>query len=373
MEHKKEIIVICAHTLDRQTRLTKIIKTLSGDGYSITYLGWDRSLNPPRSEEREAGEFQRKIMMKLKSKLGNSSAIQYPIWWIFVFFQLMTNKWDIAHVGGFTSIFPVVIASILKNKIVVYEIMDTFADTLVLPSIIRDLLIKLDKLFMYFSSAVILADEMQIEEYCGIPITNVTIYDSPNIIAKIDKCYQKNEIFTLFFAGFLSSSKALNIDKIIVAIDSIDNVKLIIAGYGDLLPLIKSWSSKMPSKVEFIGEIQHAEVLEQSHRADLLFVLREIIIPENKYICGSKVLEAMMCGTPIIVNKGTSTAKKVLKAKCGIVVDANNILELRNAIIKLRDDPAISKILGENGQRAFEEQYSWKIMSQRLLDLYNKL
>jgi glycosyltransferase involved in cell wall biosynthesis len=374
MNPRREVIMICAHTLDRHTRLTKLIKTLNNNNnYLVTYLGWDRDLRPPRSEKKDAEIYQRELLLRLKSHLGTKSVIFLPIWWIYVFVQLIINSWDIAHVAGFISIPPVIVAAKIKNKIVIYEVMDTFADLFILPSILRNILIKLDKLFMHYSSVVILADEEQIEEYGGISASYEVMYDSPNISTKIYLDHPRNDIFTLFFAGFLNSSKALNLDKIFLAIDSIDGVKLIIAGYGDLVEEIKKWVNKMPEKIEFLGEISYSEVLERSCQADLLFVLRDTIVLENKYICGSKMLEAMMCSTPIIVNKGTSTAKKVLKANCGLVVDASNIIDISNAIVKLRDDPLLCKRLGSNGRNAYDEQYSWEIMGQKLLDLYRGL
>jgi glycosyltransferase involved in cell wall biosynthesis len=190
--------------------------------------------------------------------------------------------------------------------------------------------------------------------------------------------HRKNEIFILFFAGLLMKKKALNLDKVFTAIESIEGVKIVIAGYGDLVEEIKECARKMPDKVQFIGEIGHAEVLERSAKADLLFVLRDPIVLVNKYICGSKVLEskvleAMMCGRPILVNKGTSTANKVREENCGLVVDANNIEEIKKAIIRLRDNPELCEELGANARKAHEERYSWEIMEGRLLALYQEL
>jgi glycosyltransferase involved in cell wall biosynthesis len=98
-----------------------------------------------------------------------------------------------------------------------------------------------------------------------------------------------------------------------------------------------------------------------------------MVKPVNKYICGSKILEAMMCGRPILVNEGTSTANKVLEENCGLVVDANNIEEIKKAIIRLRDTPELCEELGANARKAYEERYSWGIMEKRLLDLYRGL
>jgi len=80
-----------------------------------------------------------------------------------------------------------------------------------------------------------------------------------------------------------------------------------------------------------------------------------------------------MCGKPILVNKGTSTAYKVHKENCGLVVDAYNIEEIENAIIKLKENPGLCQRLGVNGREAYERRYSWEIMKHRLLSLYQEI
>ena len=371
---KKRAIIIKSYLLDRETRATKVIKALTHNGYLVTFLGWDRGDRACRSERQEAGEFHCEILLRYNAPLQSKILLFLPIWWGFVFFKLMVTRWDIAHAGEFASIPPAVIAGKLKRKPVIYEMLDVYADLILMPKMMRDMCINIDKLFMRFASSVILADDEMVEEVGGIPNSKViTIYDSPPNMFNEMNNYRKNETFTLFFAGLLSSVKALNLDKIFAAIETIEGSKIVIAGHGDLVEDIKEWSRKNPDKIQFIGEITHAEVLERSVKADLLFVLRDPIVPVNKYICGSKVLEAMMCGTPILVNKGTSTAHKVHEENCGVVVDANNIEEIREAIIKLRADPELIRELGTNARKAYEDRYSWDIMEQRLLTIYGEL
>ncbi|TFH47246.1 MAG: glycosyltransferase [ANME-2 cluster archaeon] len=370
----KKAIVILANLLDRDTRATKVIKTLSNNGYKATLLCWNRGFRVSKSEHQEGGDFHREIQLKFKAPWGSMILFFLPIWWSFIFFWLMATKWDIVHAIQIISLPPAVIAGRIKGKPIIYDMLDTYEDTVLLPRTIRNICVKIDKLFMWLANGVILADEAQIEEVAGIPNSKVVvIYDSPDTISKINHSTQKNEIFTLFFAGLLFSGKALNLDKIFSAIESIECVKIVIAGYGDLVKEIKDWSYKLPDKIEFIGEIDHADVLEKSIEANLLFILRDSIIPVNKYICGSKVLEAMMCGKPILVNKGTSTANIVNKENCGLVVDAHNIEELKTAIINLRDNPGLCHELGANARKAYDEIYSWKIMERKLLALYQEL
>jgi glycosyltransferase involved in cell wall biosynthesis len=78
----------------------------------------------------------------------------------------------------------------------------------------------------------------------------------------------------------------------------------------------------------------------------------------------------MMCGKAIIVNQNTSTATKVIEEKCGIIVDANEVNQIKEAIILLRDNPTIRYEMGRNARKAYEIKYSWKIMERKLQKLY---
>lgn len=369
---RKKIIIVRVGLLQRETRVTKIIKTLVDEGYHVTLLNWDQGFKTTRSERCEAGDFHKEISLKLNAQWGTRVYLALPIWWCFVFYKLMTTEWDLVHAVQITSIIPSVVASKLKNKNVIYDLLDVYEDSIFVPEAIRKLLIWLDKIFMRLSTAVVLADECEVQEVGGIPNDNiVAIYDSPSTVKQVCLDYEaKNSVTTFFFAGLLIKKKALNLDKIFKAIECIDGVKIVIAGYGDLVSEIKEWAERMPEKIQFIGEISHSEVLERSAKADGLFLLRDPKLKVNKYICGSKILEAMMCGRPIIVNKGTSTAKIVREEKCGLVVDVNNIDDIRDAILRLMNDKSFRETLGRNGKKAYDLKYSWNIMKKRLIYLY---
>ena len=81
----------------------------------------------------------------------------------------------------------------------------------------------------------------------------------------------------------------------------------------------------------------------------------------------------MMCGKPIIVNEGVATADKVCEENCGLVVPYGDYEALKEAVLTLKNNPELRKELGENGRRAYETKYNWKIMEKRLLDLYASL
>lgn len=373
---KAIIIQRCA--LNQSTRASKIVKTLIGThgDYCVSFLGWNMGSKIELVNNSIIKESLTEIQLRLNSPVGlNIIPFYLIIWWCFIFLTLMSKKWDITYAINLESALPAVIAGRLKGKPVIYDYLDDRIGFIQLSYIMKNMFILLDKISMRLASAVILADNMQVEKIGEIPNSRVVaVYDSPDDIIKASSSdCKENKKFTLFYAGYLSSVRALNLDKAFIAIKGLEGVQLVIAGYGDLVNEIKYLSQEYPEKIQFIGSISHEEVLRRTAKADLLLVLRSHHVLENKYICGSKVLEAMMCGKPILVNKDTSTAKKVQEEDCGLVVNANDIEEIQSAIIKLRDNPALCRKLGENARKAYDERYSWRIMELRLLTLYREL
>lgn len=356
--------------------MPKEIKALKCGGYSTTVLCWDRECNKTQPElQADKIKDYKEIRIRIKAPRGVRVLLFLPIWWCVEFFKLMVEKWDVVHAIDFDSVIPAIIASKLKKKPVVYEILETYEDEIVLPKAIRNFAIMIDKLLMRLASSVVLADDMQIEGFKGVPNSKVvTVYDSPpDILDRRGINHQKNDRFTLFYDGVIYKARRLNLDKVFTAIRSIEGVKLVMTGRGDQVEDIKKLSIQMPQKIQFLGWVSYDEVLERSITSDLLFVIPDPIVPLNKYIGGSKLLKAMMCSKPVLVNNGTLAARRIHEEKCGLIVDANNFEEIKETIIKLRDDPELCNQLGSNGRKAYEDRYSWKIMEQRLLHLYQEL
>jgi glycosyltransferase involved in cell wall biosynthesis len=371
---KKEVVIVKNYyPLERDPRLIKLLKMLKKEKYRIKYLGWDRSFTSFSPKHINCKSYRATIMQK-RAPFGPKSFLYLPLWWLFVLIWLLRSEWDVVHVVNFPSITPAILAAKLKNKPVIYDIEDTTVDQLPLPNFLRILGIQIDKLHMKYVDALVLVDEMQVEEFRGVPNSNfVVIYDSPPLISSLDHPSLKKDVFEIFYAGYLDKERRLNMNSLLEAIEEIEDVKVIIAGEGDLVEEIKIKAYEMPDKIQYIGWIPYDKVLKMSCQADLLFSLRDPCPLVQKYICGSKFLEAVMCGKPIIVNKGTSAAVKVTTDKCGVVVDAHNVSEVKEAILKLKNRKDLCAMLGMNGRRAYQQKYGWEVVQQRLLTLYSKI
>jgi len=367
----KELNISLIKPSDPRTdpRLIKELGSIIKGGHSANVICMCEKYEPETSNRVNVHN------LKLKGRKNFTSLFYWPIWWVYEFYSLLRVQTDIFHVLNYNSILPAIVVGKIRKIPVIYEIMDTTYDALKLPGTLRNAIIFFDKVFMKYSDAIILVDECQIKQFRGIPNDDVNvIYDSAQDFRRSETTTTKaGATFVMLYVGVLYKIRQLNLDKLYSVIKDIDGVKLIIAGYGDLVDDIKQWEKTSDGKVEYIGRIDYSEALKLSLDADCLVVLRSSNLNTNKYICGSKLWESMMCGRPILVNKGTSTATKVLKEDCGLVVDAHDLSELKEKIILMRDNPDLCRRLGQNGRRAYEERYSWDIMENNLLNLYRRL
>ena len=346
-------------------RVTKNAKALASGGYEVTVLSWDRDAVSPGLEYRDGYQVRR---WRFKAPLGPKVLLYLPVWWCFEFLWLMSNRWDMVHAVDLDTVPPAILAAKIKRKPVVYELADIYEDMTPLPLLLRKICMSIDKIFMRQASAMVLVNELG-----GIPNNNtVVIYNSPpDLFKKLDTPISTT--FIIFYAGMLHRSRRANLDRVVMAVRNMENTRLVIAGYGEQVEEIKKWADETPGKVEFIGQISYTEALERTLRANLLFALYEPYGLTVKYASANKLFEAMMCRKPVLVSSGTDMADVVERENCGLVVDCSNTEEIREAIEKLKGNPKLCRELGANGRRAYEQRYSWEIMEQRLLNLYQEL
>jgi len=75
-----------------------------------------------------------------------------------------------------------------------------------------------------------------------------------------------------------------------------------------------------------------------------------------------------MFGLPVITNL---TPELIHETDCGVLVDYNDINQIRSAVLRLRDDAELRNRLGNNARKAFEQKYSSRIMEKELYQVYD--
>jgi glycosyltransferase involved in cell wall biosynthesis len=173
--------------------------------------------------------------------------------------------------------------------------------------------------------------------------------------------------FKLLFSGNIRPKRGLEILPNIVM--DLKDTELIIIGRVENKKLLNDITG-IPN-IKYLGYLDHNKVIDLEASSDVMIALYDSNLQtQHKYGMANKILEAMMCGLPIITN----IAHEIVKdTGCGIIVEYDNVEQIRKAIISLRDNRELRKKLGNNGRKAFLEKYNWTTMEKKLYKIYEDL
>ena len=366
----KNIVFIRASAIYPDSRLEKELESMVSAGYSVSVLAWDRknwleNVNPNKKYQL--------FRIPLRAPVGKLTILFWPIWWIISGIWLLFHNWDVVHAADFNCYPPSLIVAKIKRKKLVYDIYDFFPDTAPLPRFLRSIAYFIDTFGMKYADRLIIVDHCRLGQINHDGDESVCVlYNSPNDFESQNRNKTNTDKFSIFYGGTHQSDR--DILSMLMVAKELPDIEVIIAGGGDpnIVQQLSQVVDTMPN-ARHLGVLPYSEILSYSQECDLLFALYDPSNRNNKLASPNKLFEAMMCGKPIIVNEGVATADKVCEENCGLVVPYGDYEALKEAVLTLKNNPELRKELGENGRRAYETKYNWKIMEKRLLDLYASL
>jgi glycosyltransferase involved in cell wall biosynthesis len=370
------VIIVRGSAID--SAVYKLAECLSKKGHDVELLIWNRKNTPV------PGNTGYRIHNFSFTAPQNSAWVflYFPIWWIYEFIYLINSDAEIIHACDLDTLYPAIIAKILKRKKFVYTIYDFYANHLpqiphfsFIRQIIWSLVSTTEKFGIRYSDILMLVDESRFEEIQGASIKNlIYVYNSPPDI--LDKNVQKpgnaeNVPLSIFYTGPVNKTRG--IQYMAQAIEDLDGVKMNIGGIIDNQQFFDDMV-KSNNRVNYLGWIPtYHEVLQKTMESDIIFRFGDPDYPGTKYASPNKLFEAMMCGKPIIVSDSGSMAAIVRKYHCGLVVPYGDIAAVRDAVVQLKNNPELRNELGKNGRIAYEQKFSWDLMEKILISAYDKI
>jgi glycosyltransferase involved in cell wall biosynthesis len=191
---------------------------------------------------------------------------------------------------------------------------------------------------------------------------------SPNLFKKV---YGIKEANFILYVGRINRYKGL--DFLVQAFALIcrerADVKLVLAGPDDgFLGTLRQLVAELgiTNKVLFTGSLDRKKVA--AAYADCLFVVY-VSVQEGFPMVP---LEAASAGKPVIVTD-LPAMDYVRRGKFGSIVHFGNILQLKNAIQKFVENPDLAKMLGKNGKKFVEKNYSWQVVGNEIEEVYQSV
>lgn len=141
------------------------------------------------------------------------------------------------------------------------------------------------------------------------------------------------------------------------------DLHFVLVGGGDDEALLKAAAAGL-SNVSFTGFVDNV--------GDYLVAFDLFVLPSNREGIGSILLDAMDQGLPVVASRVGGVPDIVRHDFNGLLIDAANPAQLREAILALRADDALRRRYGETG-RVFAKAFTAETMWRKYFALYETL
>ena len=194
---------------------------------------------------------------------------------------------------------------------------------------------------------------------------------------KEDTAEPERRTFIVLYVG--AFSKAYNFDQVLEAaklLSNLGDIKFVIQGGGELVSDLRvKIREKKLRNVELVNKIvSREEVARVLHTANVVLLPLDCF-GYNSIELGisSKLYEYQAAGKPIICCSRGQPALYVSETKSGIVVTPGDHQALANAVIKLKECPTITRVMGENGRKYVEHEASIDGIGLRLKEVFETI
>jgi phosphatidylinositol alpha-1,6-mannosyltransferase len=146
-----------------------------------------------------------------------------------------------------------------------------------------------------------------------------------------------------------------------------DNTRLVYAGGGDLIPLLKDRARELGvgARVVFTGFVHEAD-LPDVYRSASVFCLIGDRGPGRGEGIPLTPLEAASCGAPILVGNQDGSREAVEQGINGFALDPFDLDEIARQLQRLAADDAYRLKLGQAARARIEKEHAYPVFRERM-------
>ena len=254
--------------------------------------------------------------------------------------------------------------NILLNKIMLF--LDKFNCINASPTIVHSISMK-QTLLKRFNKRQI---KIKIINSFSVPIKSINKNNTRFLNTKSLNCESNNDGLEIIFAGNIGRFQGIeNIIHAFKYLDEYDDIRLTILGDGFKKNKLQKLSRSLGTNIEFLDFTSYEKAKSIIRKADLGLV--SLIPNMYKFAYPSKTMSYLEQGIPILamIEKESDLALDIVRENIGFVVPLRQHRELANLLIKLNKNHAWKEKLKKSSLKAFEKNFSDKIIMRKWREL----
>jgi glycosyltransferase involved in cell wall biosynthesis len=358
---KKKIFVAVTNDISTDYRVHKICNYLISKNYDVIVYG--RTLPNTIKVKRDY-----KIVRK--KHVFNNNFLFYAEFNIRLFFYLIFRSHKYILSNDLDTLPACFFASSIKSTDLVYDSHELFSEGPELQGrkfvqgfwrrLENYFLPKIKKSYTVSQSIVEFYDD-KYQNKMGL-IRNIPLKKD---VLEVDEVRFPTKNRTILYQGVLNPGRGLK--PMIKALEFIDNLDLIIIGYGKVEDELKTFVSenKMNNRVYFLGRVSRDKLFNYTKQATLGMVLEEPLGLSFKYSLPNKLFDYIHAGIPIIAGNLPEISRIINTYKVGVIVNDYAPKTIAKTIQNLLKDDALLSEIKKNQQKA-KEVLCWEIESKKL-------
>jgi L-malate glycosyltransferase len=182
----------------------------------------------------------------------------------------------------------------------------------------------------------------------------------------------EDSVPVLGFVGRFVEEKGIH--TLLSALEGLKHLrwKLLLVGRGDLKELILERAKRcgISDRLEIVDAVPHDEVPAHLRRMDV-FVLPSETTPLWKEQFGHVLIEAMVCGLPVIGSDSGEIPNVIGEA--GLVFRERDAADLRSCLERMIEDKALRLEYGSKGEEHVRVNYTHEAIAERNYAVYERL
>jgi glycosyltransferase involved in cell wall biosynthesis len=369
-DHAQQAGVVCLRStsLSSDPRTKRFAGWLREAGYRTISIGWDRLGDTPGPSPDSSI-----ILAQIPASYGGGMRLLWPLvrWQWFLLKWLFCNRkrFDVIQAADLDTALPALVMRLVFGKKLVYDIHDYYIDSHIMPALLKSPLKRLEDFVISNANGTIIVSESRrgqlkdarprlLQVVANVPERSETTAQADDSTAKL----------RLIYVGILVDCRG--VIEMCEVIKSHPDWRLDIGGRGPAESEVRTLAEQSDN-IYFYGRLEYSDTLALTERADCLIATYDPSIPNHRHSSPNKFGEALMCGKPLIVARGTGIDQLVEKHNVGFVVPYGDKVELERALAVVANwTDAERCAYGEHVRHVYRKHFSTEEMKRRLLSIY---